>query len=410
METTSMPFSEDKEYLCRLQTASSVITRLYQISITFLQSRRETDEFCQRHRLHRVQLYLNEKALEIARSTLDNETAYVISDLFMLQFVLFSLRGVPVILGPYCPEHLTPEAAAAVIRQYQLTDLDADQLRVYCSSYPSVTERSAINIFSTLISTVDSKEPYKQIRRIVSHMGIEQDEAIPLEMRLNHNSLIERRYTAERGMINAIIQGDPRTALAQLHIVEKDVAYLKNEGRSIEKEKEGAVILRTTVRLAAIQAGLPALVIDRLTTRSAAELMSAQNEQSVLLVKERLIRSICAAVQENRDKKYSALVQNTLYYLRNEYKNEINIDRLSAEFGVSANHLINTFKKETGVTPNVYLGQQRMRIAAELLRKGQMAVGDISAAVGINDPNYFVKLFKKEFGETPSAFRKRHVI
>jgi YesN/AraC family two-component response regulator len=51
-----------------------------------------------------------------------------------------------------------------------------------------------------------------------------------------------------------------------------------------------------------------------------------------------------------------------------------------------------------------------MRIAAELLRKGQMAVGDISAAVGINDPNYFVKLFKKEFGETPSAFRKRHVI
>ena len=410
METTSLPFSEDKEYLCRLQTASSVIMRLFHISFTFLQSRRETDEFCQHHRLHRIQLYLNEKALEIARSTLDSETAYLISDLFMLPFLPFSLRGVPVILGPYCPEHLTPEAAASVIRQYRLTELDTDQLLTYCSSYPSVTERTAINIFSALISTVSPEEPYKQFRRIVSHMGNEQDETVPLEMRLNHNSLIERRYAAEREMINAIIQGDPRTAIHQLHVVEKDIAYLKVGNWSIEKERQGAVILRTTVRLAAIQAGLSALVIDRLTSQSSAELMAARNEQSILLLKERLIRNICTAIQENRDKKYSALVQNTLYYLRNEYKNEINIDQLSSEFGVSANHLINTFKKETGVTPNVYLGQQRMRIAAELLRKGQMAVGDISAAVGINDPNYFVKLFKKEFGETPSAFRKRHVI
>ena len=267
-----------------------------------------------------------------------------------------------------------------------------------------------MNIFSTLISTVNPEEPDKHVRRIVSHMGDEQKESLLLEMRLNHNSLIERRYSAEREMINAIIQGNPRTAIHQLHVVEKDVAYLKGGDRSIEKEKHGAVILRTTVRLAAIQAGLPALVIDRLTSRSAADLESARSAQSVLLVKERLIGNICAAIQENRDKKYSALVQNTLYYLRNEYKNEINIDQLSAEFGVSANHLINTFKKETGVTPNVYLGQHRMRVAAELLRKGQMAVGDISASVGINDPNYFVKLFKKEFGETPSAYRKRHVI
>ena len=211
-------------------------------------------------------------------------------------------------------------------------------------------------------------------------------------------------------MIRLIQEGDARSALHQLHIVEQDVSYLKRADNTLEKKKTGAAILRTTVRHAAIMTGLPALVIDQITTQNALEVTAARDEQAVLLAKEHLVRNMCKAIREAREKQYSALVQNTLYYLEHEYNKEISIENLSAEFSVSADHLIASFKKETGITPNAYLGQVRMKKAADLLANGSLTVSSVSAAVGINDPNYFVKLFKKEYGETPTAFRKRHTI
>ena len=42
-----------------------------------------------------------------------------------------------------------------------------------------------------------------------------------------------------------------------------------------------------------------------------------------------------------------------------------------------------------------------------LIREGGRSMTDISYAVGINDPHYFSKIFKKEFGMTPSEFKQQ---
>ena len=401
---------QDQEFEIRMKTAVDLITRLYHVGITELHTRPDAEAFCQRHRLHRIQMYLDEKTLNIARDTLTGTLFFDISDVFLLHFILFSVRGIPYILGPFCPLHLTATGASAVIRQYGLDNLTADQLLAYCAGYPSISELQAQNIVTALIHAVYPQEPDKVLRQIAAHSDALADEREEAMMRANHNTLIERRYASEREMIRLIQQGDARAAIHHLHIVEQDVSYIKRANNTLEKEKMGAAILRTTVRHAAIEAGLPALVIDRITSLNAGEVSAAWDEQTVLLAKEHLIRNMCKAVREAKEKQYSALVQNTLYYLEHEYKNEISIDSLAAEFSVSTDHLISSFKKEMGITPNAYLGRVRMKKAADLLVNGGMTIGDVSAAVGINDPNYFVKLFKKEFGETPTAFRKRHTI
>ena len=49
-----------------------------------------------------------------------------------------------------------------------------------------------------------------------------------------------------------------------------------------------------------------------------------------------------------------------------------------------------------------------MENASSLLLSTEYSIQEISVMVGIMDANYFVKLFKKEYGETPSEFRKYH--
>jgi AraC-like DNA-binding protein len=51
----------------------------------------------------------------------------------------------------------------------------------------------------------------------------------------------------------------------------------------------------------------------------------------------------------------------------------------------------------------------RLKKAAELLVTTNLNVSEVSYKVGINDPFYFSKCFKAQFGKTPSAFQKEGV-
>ena len=63
-------------------------------------------------------------------------------------------------------------------------------------------------------------------------------------------------------------------------------------------------------------------------------------------------------------------------------------------------------KGVTGYAPKEYLRVMRMKKAAELLLKTDVTVAEVAYQVGINDPFYFSKCFKAQFGVSPSAYQK----
>ena len=70
-------------------------------------------------------------------------------------------------------------------------------------------------------------------------------------------------------------------------------------------------------------------------------------------------------------------------------------------------YLTKIFKEQYGTTINAYISQKRITAAKQLLRFSDKTIEQVSAEIGINDTNYFTRLFKKIEGITPGEYRKQ---
>lgn len=81
-------------------------------------------------------------------------------------------------------------------------------------------------------------------------------------------------------------------------------------------------------------------------------------------------------------------------------------EKMAFESGLSYSHFRREFKKETGSPPNQVLITARLLKAGVLLRDSRLSLLEVSQAVGLDDLNYFCKLFKKHYALTPGTYRK----
>jgi AraC-like DNA-binding protein/mannose-6-phosphate isomerase-like protein (cupin superfamily) len=100
-------------------------------------------------------------------------------------------------------------------------------------------------------------------------------------------------------------------------------------------------------------------------------------------------------------------LERTFAYMTERLDQPLTLEELARHTGVSRQHLIHLFKQETGVPPIEYFLRLKMRKAAQLLHLTGMSVKEVAAAVGIDDPYYFSRLFRKRMGCSPSSFRSR---
>ena len=85
---------------------------------------------------------------------------------------------------------------------------------------------------------------------------------------------------------------------------------------------------------------------------------------------------------------------------------DFNVDQLAQLMTMGRTKFYGRVKELTGLSPNKYLMQARMKKAADLLADGELTVSEVSYQVGIQDPSYFNKCFKAQYGITPSKYTK----
>ncbi|CAN7317636.1 AraC family transcriptional regulator [Paenibacillus sp. LjRoot153] len=107
------------------------------------------------------------------------------------------------------------------------------------------------------------------------------------------------------------------------------------------------------------------------------------------------------------------LARDVLSYLIGHHQEPLLIEDLVTRFPVSRSQLFTLFKETTGTTIKQFLIEYRLNKAKRLLIESDLAVSEVSAAVGFGDMSHFFHVFKKETGLTPKQYRveafKRHI-
>lgn len=119
---------------------------------------------------------------------------------------------------------------------------------------------------------------------------------------------------------------------------------------------------------------------------------------------------IDACVPDFKDDEIKTNISSTLkpaieYIYQNKSEN-ISAEKMAKICHISQSYFSRLFAKEIGDSFSNYLSRLKIQWAKNILEETDMSVNQISEEIGFNEPGYFIKIFKKYEGVTPSIYRK----
>lgn len=110
---------------------------------------------------------------------------------------------------------------------------------------------------------------------------------------------------------------------------------------------------------------------------------------------------------DKRSAASQARLQLMMQYIHLNYAGPVTLEDIASEAGLSKSSALNLFKSYLHTTPVDYLIKYRLKEAAALLSKTEKKVGVISGETGFENTDYFCRTFKKQYGVTPTKYRRQ---
>ncbi len=91
-------------------------------------------------------------------------------------------------------------------------------------------------------------------------------------------------------------------------------------------------------------------------------------------------------------------------------RSDLTVEEMSRSMGMSRVHLYKKILALTGKTPIEFIRVLRLKRAAQYLRESQLSVAEIAYKLGFNNPKYFSKYFREEYGISPSDYQMKNTL
>ncbi len=118
------------------------------------------------------------------------------------------------------------------------------------------------------------------------------------------------------------------------------------------------------------------------------------------------ISDLCATYAGANDSISDDMVSEIIQYLSEHIGDKVSLEDIMKEFSINRNRLNELFIKETSMTCLNYFVKMKVNLAQIMLAETELQIAEISNRVGYADSNYFIKVFKKQTGVTPSKYRE----
>ena len=342
-------------------------------------------------------------------------TLYKFTDQFGFSYIYFSLTNTPesklLLIGPYMYER---PSSNMILEYSEKNSLSAKERRYLLDYYSSIQTVNTDGLFSTLLNsfcerlwesadfaTVDVNNENNAPVSPIGHSPKEED----LDEILTDMKTMEKRYEHENELIDAVSRGQAHRASIFTSAF-NDSLFEKRLPNLLRNAQNYCIIMNTLLRKAVESGGVHPVYIDRVSSDFALKIEKLSHTSETPPLMREMFTTYSNLVRNHTMSGYSELVKNTVLLIDSDISAPITPSIISKTLGVSLGYLSSLFKKETSKTLTEYITDKRIAHAKHLLVTTPLQIQTVAQRCGIVDLQYFSKLFKREVGQTPKAYRE----
>ena len=235
------------------------------------------------------------------------------------------------------------------------------------------------------------------------------------ELRSYMQSLLEKEFrilTAPDGLeaLELAFRAMPSLVITDLMMPRMDGMELTENLKSDERTSHIPVILLTakneqSSRLDGLRLGADDYLTKPFSTEELlvrVRNLIAQRKKLAERFRERILVPLTQSEGISLDDRFLHKVKNAVeIHLEDD---SFSVEKMAEEVNLSRTQLLRKLKALTGLSPNDFIRDMRLRKAAEMIRQKADTITQIGYAVGFSDQSYFTKCFKKQFGVTPTEY------
>ena len=125
----------------------------------------------------------------------------------------------------------------------------------------------------------------------------------------------------------------------------------------------------------------------------------------------KVLRKFLEKEYDKRISLITPLIREVLDYINQNVCNDISREDIASHLDISPEHLSRSFREQCGLSLIDYINRCKIEKSCHYIKQNKrLKVGEISAAVGIKDANYFYRIFKKHTGLTPTEYKKKALV
>jgi len=344
-------------------------------------------------------------------NTLDYNSFHVVTDNYFINYIIFfpfQDKQDIITIGPYFSHPITPEYWSSITEINQLTLNDKQSLKAFLYGIPPIENNlRLISIVSDIVTYINPDSPPFSIKyHTLSDHDNETYIYTPKDDFEAYSASVAKRYETEHNLLRFICNGDWKNALLEAKKFVSSPFEPRMEN-SLRDQKALLLSANTLFRKAIESNEIHPIHLHEISSKYANMIENLNSSNELNQLYEKMIREYCFLVQNKSTRQYSPNIRKVLHYIEFNLDLPLALADIADQFQLSVPYISSLFKKEVGTPINKYINQLRIQAAIRLLNTSSMTIQDISAHVGINDYNYFTKVFKKEVGMTPSEYRKK---
>lgn len=120
-----------------------------------------------------------------------------------------------------------------------------------------------------------------------------------------------------------------------------------------------------------------------------------------------IYQTLMDALSQSATADYESLgINKAINFIYDYYKNDISIDDICSEIGLSKYHFIRKFKDLIGISPKQFILELRLKKASELLVTSKIALSEIAIKCGFKTTKNLYYSFEKVYGVGPKEYQK----